>query len=80
VCLHYLINRLQPLPFQHSVLVSLNPARAIDPEKVLGEFDYEHPVFDQAAIRAQSRAWALQGRRNTYFAGPGWAMAFTKTA
>jgi predicted NAD/FAD-binding protein len=69
VCLHYLINRLQPLPFQQSVLVSLNPARAIDPEKVLGEFDYEHPVFDQAAIRAQSRAWALQGRRNTYFAG-----------
>ena len=69
VCLHYLINRLQPLPFQQSVLVSLNPARAIDPEKILGEFDYEHPVFDQPAIRAQSRARALQGRRNTYFAG-----------
>jgi len=69
VCLHYLINRLQPLPFAQPVIVSLNPAREIDPAQILGEFDYEHPVFDQAAIRAQSRALALQGRHDTYFAG-----------
>lgn len=69
VCLHYLINRLQPLPFEQPVLVSLNPARAIDPEKILGTFDYEHPVFDQAAIGAQSRTGALQGQRHAYFAG-----------
>jgi predicted NAD/FAD-binding protein len=25
VCLHYLINRLQPLPWQQPVVVSLNP-------------------------------------------------------
>jgi uncharacterized protein len=32
VCLHYLINRLQPLPWQTPVVVSLNPpAREIDP-------------------------------------------------
>jgi predicted NAD/FAD-binding protein len=27
VCLHYLINRLQPLPWQQPVVVSLNPVR-----------------------------------------------------
>ena len=69
VCLHYLLNRLQPLPFEQPVIVSLNPTRAIDPAHVLGDYDYEHPVFDQAAIQAQTRASALQGRNHTYFAG-----------
>jgi predicted NAD/FAD-binding protein len=69
VCLHYLINQLQPLPFEQPVVVSLNPVRAIAPEKVLGTFDYAHPVFDLAAIRAQAQVPALQGRRHTYFAG-----------
>jgi uncharacterized protein len=49
--------------------VSLNPLRDIDPHKVLGTFDYAHPVFDLAAIRAQSQVRALQGQRNTYFCG-----------
>ena len=69
VCLHYLINMLQPVPFAQPVLVSLNPLRDIDPHKVLGTFDYAHPVFDLAAIRAQSQVSALQGQRNTYFCG-----------
>jgi predicted NAD/FAD-binding protein len=34
VCLHYLINRLQPLPWQRPVIVSLNPARPIDERQV----------------------------------------------
>ena len=44
VCLHYWLNRLQPLPFAQPVLVSLNPVSPIDPAKILGEFDYDHPV------------------------------------
>lgn len=69
VCLHYLINRLQPLPWQQPVLVSLNPARAIDPAKILGTFDYAHPVFDQAAVAAQGRMHQLQGQQGRYYAG-----------
>ena len=65
VCLHYWINRLQPLPFSQDVVVSLNPVRAIDPSKVLGEYDYAHPVFDLAAIEAQSQLSSLQGQHNT---------------
>ena len=69
VCLHYLINRLQPLPVEQPVLVSLNPLRPIDRSRIHGEFDYAHPVFDLKAIRAQGRIKELQGRRRTWFAG-----------
>ena len=69
VCLHYWINRLQPLPFSQDVVVSLNPVRAIDPSKVLGEYDYAHPVFDLGAIKAQSQLPGLQGQQKTWYAG-----------
>jgi len=72
VCLHYLINRLQPLPFVEPVIVSLNPLGGIAPEQVLGEYDYAHPVFDAAAIRAQRQLDSLQGQQRTWFAGA-WA-------
>jgi predicted NAD/FAD-binding protein len=71
VCLHYLINRLQPLPWQQPVLVSLNPdpARPIDPATVIGEYDYDHPVFDEAAIAAQRQLPQIQGQGGVWFAG-----------
>jgi len=69
VCLHYLLNKLQPLPWQQPVIVSLNPIRDIDRKHVMAEYDYSHPVFDLAALRAQSEIGILQGRRNTWFAG-----------
>jgi len=69
VCLHYLINRLQPLPFNTPVIVSLNPVREPRPELVHGEYDYAHPVFDLAAIAAQQRVPGLQGRQRTWFCG-----------
>ncbi len=69
VCLHYLINMLQPVPFEQPVVVSLNPIVEIDPAHVHASFDYAHPVFDVAAIRAQGQVGALQGQQNTYFCG-----------
>ena len=69
VCLHYLLNKLQPLPWEQPVIVSLNPAREIQRSQVMAEYDYDHPVLDLAAIRAQAGVPALQGQRNTWFAG-----------
>ena len=69
VCLHYWLNLLQPLPFAQDVMVSLNPVRAIDPARIVGEYDYAHPVFDLAAIRAQQRLGELQGQRHSWFCG-----------
>jgi predicted NAD/FAD-binding protein len=69
VCLHYLLNRLQPLPFAQPVMVSLNPLRQPHPDSVLARFDYTHPVFDRAAIRAQAQVASLQGQHATWFCG-----------
>ena len=69
VCLHYWLNALQPLPFDQPVLVSLNPIDGIDEDKVLGRYDYAHPVFDGPAIRAQAEVAALQGEGGVWFAG-----------
>lgn len=69
VCLHYLLNKLQPLPWEQPVVVSLNPVREIQRSQVMAEYDYDHPVLDLAAIRAQAEVPALQGQRNTWFAG-----------
>jgi len=69
VCLHYLINRLQPLPWAQPVIVSLNPVHPIAQGKIIGKYDYAHPVFDSAAVEAQKRMPALQGKNHRYFAG-----------
>lgn len=69
VCLHYLINKLQPIPFEEPVVVTLNPLRAIAPENVLGEYEYAHPVFDLAALKAQGEIPELQGQQRTWYCG-----------
>lgn len=69
VCLHYWINRLQPVPWPTDVIVSLNPVRTIDPAQTLATIDYAHPVFDQAAIAAQGLVASLQGDQHRYYCG-----------
>jgi predicted NAD/FAD-binding protein len=69
VCLHYLLNKLQPLPYAQPVIESLNPLQPIDPSRVLGTFEYSHPVFDVAAIEAQAQVADLQGQQRTWFCG-----------
>jgi uncharacterized protein len=69
VCLHYLLNRLQPLPFDVPVIVSLNPLNEPRADTVQGEYRYAHPVFDMSAIAAQKRVPELQGVNHTWFCG-----------
>ena len=71
----YWMNELQSLSGP-PLFVSLNPAKAPDPTLVIGEWDYEHPVFDAAAVAAQSELWSLQGRRNVWFAGAWFGAGF----
>jgi len=72
VCLHYLINRLQPLPWSTPVIVSLNPVRPPRDDRVLGEYPVDHPVFDGAAMAAQRELTSIQGRSSLWFCGA-WA-------
>lgn len=69
VSVSYLINRLQPLPFETPVVVSLNPFREPAPGKLIRRIEYAHPVFDQAAVDAQAALPTIQGQRHSWFAG-----------
>jgi predicted NAD/FAD-binding protein len=69
VSVTYLINQLQPLPFNTPVMVTLNPDTPIAPSKIIRSFEYAHPVFDHAALAAQSQLATIQGKRHTWFCG-----------
>jgi uncharacterized protein len=69
VCLHYLINRLQPLPWKTPVIVSMNPLRPVREASILGEWTYTHPVFDRAAVQAQRELPRIQGHSHVWFCG-----------
>jgi predicted NAD/FAD-binding protein len=69
LCVTYWMNQLQSLSTSEPVLVTLNPNRSIDPDKILRTYDYEHPIFDLATMQAQKSLWSLQGQQNTWFCG-----------
>ena len=52
---HYWMNRLQGVSESVNYFVSINPPAGIPENKILHRLDYEHPLFTQAAISAQSR-------------------------
>ncbi|MFN0163230.1 MAG: NAD(P)/FAD-dependent oxidoreductase [Burkholderiales bacterium] len=69
VAVSYLLNRLQPLPFTTPLMVTLNPMVLPAEAQTLAAFEYSHPIFDAAAIRAQERLPSLQGEGGIWFAG-----------
>ena len=75
-CFTYWMNRLQNIPEQTPLFVTLNPQRDPAPEHVVHCEDYDHPVFDVRALAAQSRLWRLQGTRSTWFCGAHFGAGF----
>ena len=69
VSVSYLINKLQPLPVEKAVIVTLNPASKIEKNKVVKEINYQHPLFSIDAIMAQREMENIQGRQGVYFSG-----------
>lgn len=69
VSVTYWMNRLQNLPEEFPLFVSLNPIREPLAERTLAQFDYMHPVFDAAALAAQKRLPAIQGLRGIHYCG-----------
>ena len=65
----YWMNRLQGIAGDKPLFVTLNPAVEPDPAKVHARIDYDHPMFDGAATRAQRHLWSLQGVRSSWFCG-----------
>jgi predicted NAD/FAD-binding protein len=69
LCVTYLMNLLQGLATDTPVMVTLNPCKEIDPAKIIEIYDYEHPLFNIAAMQSQPKLWGLQGKQNTWFCG-----------
>jgi hypothetical protein len=65
--LTYWMNRLQSLPDQYPLFVTLNPAFA--PERVYGRYIYHHPVYTGESVKAQSRLQEIQGRGGIWYCG-----------
>jgi len=63
----YWMNKLQPLPCDEDIFVTLNPVTPL--KGVIDSFDYEHPIFDQASYQSQKDIWSIQGRHNIWFCG-----------
>ena len=68
-CVTYWMNRLQSIPEDTPFFVTLNPVKRPRPDSLIRTELYEHPVFDEAAIRAQRKLWSLQGQRSSWFCG-----------
>jgi len=69
VCVSYWLNQLQALPFSTPVMVTLNPPTPPAAERVLAQFDYAHPIMDEATDRAQRHLPQIQGNGGLWYAG-----------
>ena len=72
----YNMNILQGIEAPETFCVTLNNTEAINPVKVLGRFNYDHPVFSLAGIAAQQRWQEINGHRNTWYCGAYWHNGF----
>jgi predicted NAD/FAD-binding protein len=76
VTVTYNMNILQTLDAPVQFLLTLNRSGDVDPAKVLGRYDYDHPVYTGAAVAAQKRRHEINGVRRTYYCGAYWSYGF----
>lgn len=67
--LTYWMNRLQPIPQDDPLFVTLNGSTPVRDDLVHDAVTFRHPVYDLAADRGRERVRALNGARNTWFCG-----------
>ncbi|MBD3258102.1 NAD(P)-binding protein, partial [candidate division GN15 bacterium] len=76
VAVTYDMNILQSLRTEHEYCVTLNYTDHINPDTIIAEIEYHHPVYTVEGISAQQRRDAICGHRRTYFAGAYWGFGF----
>ena len=65
----YYMNKLQRVSKKQDYFITLNDTGRINPDKILREYDYEHPIFDHAAVQAQADVPQLNENGVSYFCG-----------
>jgi predicted NAD/FAD-binding protein len=72
----YWMNNLQRLRSRDHYFVTLNRMESIDPEKVIRQISYDHPVYTKEGMAAQARRAEISGARRTHFCGAYWGWGF----
>ena len=73
----YQMNILQRLNSTETFCVTLNREAAIRPDKILGRFVYEHPIYSPGAVLSQRRHSEISSiRHRTHFCGAYWGFGF----
>jgi predicted NAD/FAD-binding protein len=80
LCVTYWMNRLQHIPPNRPLFVTLNPIHPPRAETLIRSEIYEHPLFDAAAMAAQKSLWSLQGVNRTWFCGAYFGAGFHEDA
>jgi len=72
----YNMNILQGIKAPETFCVTLNKTQSIDPNKILGTYQYDHPVMNAQMINAQQQREKICGLRHTHFCGAYWYNGF----
>jgi predicted NAD/FAD-binding protein len=72
----YNMNLLQGIRSRHTFCVTLGDDSSIAAHRVLGRFEYHHPVFTTRRAAAQARHPELLNQRRTSFCGAYWRKGF----
>lgn len=72
----YNMNILQGIEAPETFCVTLNNTAAINPHMILGQFQYDHPVFSLDGMRAQQRWEEINGVASTWYCGAYWHNGF----
>ncbi len=74
--LTYNMNILQNIQSDQTFCVTLNKTDQINPDKILGSFNYSHPQFSLEGMAAQQRWQEINGNNRTWFCGAYWRNGF----
>jgi hypothetical protein len=70
------MNHLHRLRARRHYFLTLNRDDAIDPDKVIRRFTYDHPVYTAEGVAAQHRRPEVSGPRRTHYCGAYWGWGF----
>ena len=69
ISLSYWMNSLQPIPQDDPMFITLNANHPVRDACIYDTYTFDHPVYDMAALEAQSAIRGFNGTNRTWFCG-----------